>query len=501
VYEQIEKRILKLEVPAVMTSLMGISFGALFLWAISELGFLKGLFLLIGLPVMGLLVPMAVRQATRLFSSLGPKLSWWHILWLLVFASALQFRSRTSTQISESLLDPWAAYRVALMVTTAVVLAGCLFLRRTPWIGSSFRGPVGAMAVYCCLCIASTLWSNYPAWTLYKSLEYSIDIVLIAAIFVAMPSALAYKSLFDWTYLLFGLLLASVWVGVVVSPGQALIPASGVLPVQLNGFIAQVHPNTVGELGAIFTIAAVSRLLSREYKRHNRALLLALLSIGAATMILAQTRSAIIGFFFGLALVLYFSRRLGLIAFLGIAAVLLVLLTDVGTLGEEFLRRGQSTQLLESLSGRVDWWEFGWHEFLKQPWIGLGAYTGRFEVLAKLGEIETSSIHNTYLDALINVGVVGLLPLIAALLGIWYQLMRTLRRYRYDSPERRLALEAVGILSVLTVRSFFTTGLIWHPSLFFLLILGYAELLRRQWKHLVSQPTRGCAPLARSDVS
>ena len=31
-------------------------------------------------------------------------------------------------------------------------------------------------------------------------------------------------------------------------------------------------------------------------------------------MILAQTRSAIIGFFFGLALVLYFSKRLGLIA-------------------------------------------------------------------------------------------------------------------------------------------------------------------------------------------
>ena len=204
-------------------------------------------------------------------------------------------------------------------------------------------------------------------------------------------------------------------------------------------------------------------------------------------MILAQTRSAIIGFLFGLALVLFFSKRLGFIAFLGIAAVLLTLLTDVGTLGEEFLRRGQNTQLLESLSGRVDWWEFGWHEFLKQPWSGLGAYTARFEVLDKLGAFEASTVHNTYLEALLNVGILGVIPVIAALVGIWYQITRALRRDGHNSPERQLALEAVGVLSVLTVRSFLSTGFIWHPSLFFLLILGYAEFLRRRRKYMVSE--------------
>ena len=174
---------------------------------------------------MGLLVPVAVRQTTRIFSSLRPKLRWWHGLWLLLFLSALQFRLRTSTDISKSLLDPWAAYRVVLVGTTAAVLAGRLFLRRTAWLGSIFRGSVGAMAVYCCLCIASTLWSTHPAWTLYKSLEYFTDVVLVAAILVAVPSVRDYKSLFDWTYLLFGLLLASVWVGAVISPGQALVPS------------------------------------------------------------------------------------------------------------------------------------------------------------------------------------------------------------------------------------------------------------------------------------
>ncbi len=470
-----------------MASLMGISFGALLLWATSEVGYLKGLFLLIGIPVMGMLLPVAVRQATRLFSSLRPKLSWWHGLWLLLFLSGLLFRIRTDTEIEESVLDPWAAYRVALVGATAAVLAGRLFLRKTAWIGSILRGSVGVMATYCGLCLASTLWSTHPAWTLYKSLEYSVDIALIAAILVAAPSVLAYKSLFDWTYLLFGLLLTSVWVGAVLSPSQALIPSSGLLPVQLCGVIPVIHANGVGQIGALLAIVAVSRLLSRECERHSRALLSVLLGIGAATMILAQTRSAIIGFLFGLTLVLYFSKRLGVIAFLGIAALLLTSLTGVGTFVQEYLHRGQSTQMVESLSGRIVWWEFGWDQFLKQPWIGLGAYTARFEVLAKLGEMETSSIHNTYLEALLNVGIFGLIPVIAAMVGIWYQITRTLRRYRCESPEHQLALEAVGMLSVLTVRSFFTTGIIWHPSLFFLLILGYAEFLRRRRKYMVSE--------------
>ena len=91
-------------------------------------------------------------------------------------------------------------------------------------------------------------------------------------------------------------------------------------------------------------------------------------------MILAQTRSAIIGFLFGLAMVLYFSKRLGFIVLLGITVLLLVSLTSVDTFVQEYLRRGQDPQLVESLSGRIDWWEFGWEQFRKQPWMGWGLH-------------------------------------------------------------------------------------------------------------------------------
>ena len=471
--------------PAVMLSLIAVSFGAVFIYAISEVGVLKGLLLVIVVPVVGLLVPGAVRKTIRLISNLRPNLRWWHGLWLLLYLSALLFRVRTDTDIQESLLDPWAVYRVVSVGVTAAVLAGRLLFQKTAWFGSILRGSVGAMAAYCCLCLASTLWSTHPAWTLYKSVEFFVDVALTAAILVAVPSVRAYKSLFDWTYLLFALQLTSVWVGAAISPAHALLPASGLLPVQLYGIIPAEHANGVGQIGAVLAIVAVSRLLSNPYKRHSSALLYGLLGMGAATMILAQTRSAIIGFLVGLVLVLYFSKRLGMIAVLGIAALLLASLTGWGTFVNEYLHRGQSTQLVDSLSGRLDWWELGWAEFLKHPWTGVGAYTSRFEVLAKLGDLETSTIHNSYLEVLLGVGILGLIPLIAALGWTWRQLVRTLRRCRYDSPEGGLALEAVGILSVLFVRSFLSTEFIYHPALCFFLILGYAELLRRRWNNMV----------------
>jgi len=49
-------------------------------------------------------------------------------------------------------------------------------------------------------------------------------------------------------------------------------------------------------------------------------------------------------------------------------------------------------------------------------------------------------------------------------------------------------VEAVGILGIVTARSFFTDLLVWHAPLAFLLVLGYAELLRRQRKR--EMPTR-----------
>ena len=112
--------------------------------------------------------PFALGQGARNFSTLRKQLAWWHVLWLLVFLSGLVFRRRDLQDIREVPVDLWAAYRIALVSITAMVLLLRLTLRQTDWIRTLFRGLVGALAIYASVSIVSTLWSIYPAWTLYK---------------------------------------------------------------------------------------------------------------------------------------------------------------------------------------------------------------------------------------------------------------------------------------------------------------------------------------------
>jgi O-antigen ligase len=362
------------------------------------------------------------------------------------------------------------------------VLGAAQSLKQIPWIGPSFSGLVGLLAAYGLISATSTLWSVYPAWTLYKSFEYLLDVVLLAVILAVARSARAYKTLLDWTWTLTGVLLGCVWLGVVVWPGEALQASRGLISFQLYGVMPQVSANGVGELGAVMAIVALSRLLLRRRGNSGRAFYSLVLLLALATMVIAQTRSAIIGFLLGLVLLLYFSKRLGPIFLLIAVVILLASLINIGGLAEEYLRRGQSDELVGNLSGRTIWWDAAWDVFMKNPWIGAGAYTSRFTVLAKLGDLEASSVHNTYLETLVGVGIIGLLPVLAALVGVWKILLGAVRRKWFSSLERELAIETLAVLGIITCRSFFTGTLVLHPDLESLAVLGYAELLRQRWK-------------------
>lgn len=426
------------------------------------------------------ILPMALRQAIGLIGALRARLAWWHGLWLSLFLSELTFRVRTSEAIKEASLDAWAAYRISLVGIVAFALGVRLVLRQTEWVGSLFRGLPGVLSAYALICVASTSWSVYPAWTLYKSLEYCVDVAVIAAILTTVASAEIYKTLFDWTWGLYILLVSSVWAGVVVWPTEALQPSHGVLGASLAGVVPAVASNGVGEMGAVLAIVALARLLSSSGSERNLALYSLLLLASLVTLVLSETRSAITGFLVGVALLLLFTGRVALLVSSTLVGLAVLASSAGGLIGEYFVR-GQSRELFSSLSGRVGWWEFGWYEFLKNPLTGLGAYTSRFEVLAKIGESEASTIHNTYMEVIVGTSFWGLVPVLVALFATWWILIRCLRNYVPSSRERGMALEAVGVLAVVSVRSMFTTQLIAHPSLSFLLIVGYAEFLRRQW--------------------
>lgn len=439
---------------------------------------------LAAVPVVLITLIVGFSRGMSLFRNLTAHLRWWHVLWMLIFASALVFRVRGVNQIEQDPIDAWALYRIGLELIVATALFIRLALRRTPWFGSMFRGLVGAITAFGLVELVSTAWSVYPAWTFYKSCEYLLDIALLAAVLATIRSVKNYKHFFNWTWTLYGLLLLSAWLGVVLWTKLALHPNGlkiGLLGIRLHGVLPAVSSNDVGTFAGILALIALCRLLPIAGKKSDRTWYILLFTASMATMVLSQTRSAIAGFFFGVFLLLYFSKRLGRSALLTFVVAPLLIASSVGGLIWAYLIRGQSTQQLDTLSSRIEWWSFAWQKFMERPLVGYGAYAaGRFAVLAKHGLTKTSTMHSDYLSIIVGTGIWGLIPFLVALLGTWWLLAQYLRHSPVMSTDQQLAYEAIAVLGLLTLRSVFMTMLTWHPPLDYLVVLGYAEFLRRR---------------------
>lgn len=448
-----------------------------------------------------LIVVLGLRQAWSRVGVMRRKLVWWHWLWLLAFVSALVFRIRDATEAASAPIDGFAMLRVLPEAIIGLVLLVRLLHRGSSWWKSSWRGLVGALSIYGLVCLVSALWSVKPTWTLYKSAEYLLDVTVLSAVLTTVRSPEAYESLFNWTLTLCGIELLWTWIGVLIWPAEAL----GTYPGRLVGVFPIQSANAIGASGAILAVVAISRLLPMARCRFDRSWNALLFLFGVASMIAAQTRSAMAGFLLGVLLVLVFSQRARIAALLGIAASALLALTSytvslifnpgassnawldsmVGPSGAvwSFLQRGQSQEQLESLTGRIGWWQFAWQQFLTHPWTGLGAYAGgKFAVLSRLGFGDTAQLHSDYLETLVGTSFWGLAPILIALFGTWWLLFRFVRNRSLRPFERQLAVEAMGVLGVITIRSFFNAELVWHAPQFFLVVLGYAELLRRSAK-------------------
>jgi O-antigen ligase len=419
---------------------------------------------------------LGIGQARAGFRELRAKVRWWHWLLLLAYISQLVFRLRDVPEARATPLDAWAILRLGPEAIIVTVLLGRLALRRPPWLPSLFRGPVAFLTAYALICSISTAWSVYPAWTLYHSLEYFMDIALLATVLVMVRTSEEYKAVMDWIWFVYAAGMVLVWIEAVLMPHLAFQPPTN----RLEGVFPIENWNDLGTTAAVLTVIAVARIWRFDRQNGSRSwCLLLLLVFSFVTMLAAQTRNAIAGFLFGAFLVFLFSKRIW-------ASMSFVALT-ITTLGSgavrAFLERDTPQEVLamNHLNGRMSFWGLAWDMIMKHPLTGLGAYAGgRFTVLAVLGQGEASTLHNDFLEVATGTSFWGLIPFLLALVLTWVILIRAIGNRSLAADERQLALEGIGIVGVLTVHAFFNTDLSWHAPLIYFAALGCAEFLRRR---------------------
>jgi O-antigen ligase len=376
-------------------------------------------------------------------------------------------------------LDLWALFRVGLIAVIGFFLLYRLVLHQTDWIKSFSYGLPGLLTAYSVASLLSVIWSVYPFWTLYKSTEYLVDIALMGAIVTSVHNARELKSLFDWTWVLQFLLIGSAWMGFIIWPDLSL-NGVGVLGFSLRGVFPAFETNGIGEMSAILGSVAFTRLL---LLKDQKLFYLIFLVICLITLLCSQSRSPLMGFLLALPVILLSSRRVGFLSFLTISILVILSMTSFLDISGEFFLRGQREADFESLSGRTNLWALGWEMFKERPFLGYGAYAGaRFTGIADTMGEGNSSILNTWLEIVLGVGLLGSFLLLGAFCGVWIILFKRAWLNQNDTITHCLAVEALGALSIISLRSMFTVHLIWHPPVIFLLVLGYAELIRRELK-------------------
>lgn len=164
-----------------------------------------------------------------------------------------------------------------------------------------------------------------------------------------------------------------------------------------------------------------------------------------------QSRGAVFGSVAALALILVLSRRKRRYAlpFMLISTVFLSLLESPGVISQtvsDYLRRGQSEELFESMSGRTHAYEHGMMAFADAPLFGRGQWTDRL--------VFYEHVHNSFLQALLNGGIVGGIPYFASWIAGWIMFFRLHNKWRWLSRKDRLRLlESGAVMMFFTVRA------------------------------------------------
>lgn len=393
-----------------------------------------------------------------------------HFAWLLLYFNLLILFPRSGQTVTS--IDPQSTFRI-LMVIIASALAVLSLSRNTNTIRLFVKLPLLAFVIYAIVALFSSTYASVPLYSMWKGLEIVVGVLVIAVIMGNNNQYASCNKAYNLTLLLIGLTAATAWIGMLVNPSFAFTYEKGLLPFRIQGYYPLLNSNSLGTFSAISALIAVIRLLQGT---KNKGIYIIIAVAMSVTMILTTSRTALIAFLLGLLAFSFFGKRkmlfyslIGVITLVFIGGVVQDFATD-------WMRKGQADSTLESLSGRTRGWEAAWKLFEKSPLGGHGiASAGRFDVLQ---DGKASTLHGSFFDVIVGVGIAGTVPWAMGLLFTGYRLLRPAKIQLSKLPLEILnrRSEALALYTFLMVRGFTSSGLAMHEKEFmlFLTLMAFA---------------------------
>ena len=365
-----------------------------------------------------------------------------HWVWIFLFLDLTAFWIQSS---SSGTMYYAQAYRVAMLsISGSLIIA--LVAQKPNATGWLFRSPLIFYWLFALYSVVSTIYSSHPIYTAWKGIELTL-LGLAAALVLERSTNDNIKSISILYLLLMRLLrivLIAAWVYAIIFPEKGFPKHVGSLGYMMQGLL---NSNSLGAVAAIVGIHSFSSITNRKGTKIIHSFFFIL---SVTTLIMAYSRTSIIGFAVAFIVFSFFSKKI----ILSVLATVMVLVISLSNAALNslfgFLSRGQSLGGFRGMSGRAETWGKAIKYFLESPYYGHGHMSaGRYDVL----ENASSHLHGTPIEIMVGLGIIGLVLWLMFIIITGINLLK-LKDIRVPSIKNyTFRAELLALFSYLIVRS------------------------------------------------
>jgi len=303
----------------------------------------------------------------------------------------------------------------------------------------SLRTPLGLFFYYSIVGLATSLFSSEVLTSLYWGLLF-FSAVLVTWIFYMRENSL--MGLQTVTYINYAV---AIIIFLVIS--LKIVPmgfgARGLQFYELPFGLGEMTANGVGRFALVVIIISGVWFFFKKEKIRYALLGLCLLSV--FILMFTQSRTALLGL--GVASMLFVLIMGFRWYYVLMGPVVALVLWQAGF--KE--RAGGEIDVLMQLSGRESTWGEAISLIKQSPFLGWGFHSDRIM-------LDSQHIHNSYIHAAIQSGILGLIFFILAITSIWILFLKTniFKKLRnYDGEDKPLVIVNILLIGFFSVRSLF----------------------------------------------
>jgi O-antigen ligase len=382
------------------------------------------------------------------------------VLWWILLASEEMFsRWSTSTKALDSEFS-FDAYSEAFIWLTVFVGILIYTFNNGRYIRSLGSGASRFLVAFASVCLVSCVYTPRPMFAIAWAFKLCLAVVVIAACREHLAGVQGISQF----------LRTTLWAYVFL----VVFPLLRVLPDPSNAFV-EGRINKIASPTGLSASAGTMFLLALIFytpSRRRSSILLA--ALGLAVMIFSGGKTGLVGGILSAVLFFVVQGKFGpVIRLLGATAILgaIILLT---TPVASYFRMYEDSGQIATASGRVDLWNAAMPAIFQKPIIGHGFMSSRFVAINLDGiSWDAGHMHNGFLEALYNDGIIGLILIVLIHAAILKNLISVMRRYpNFEPGAFRLAVGCLAIYTNLLINGLFNASFGGRPEAAFVLLLG-----------------------------